>query len=282
MHTNTLISKTKTPINTFISEQISVADLSKIHSLVETPITPQNDDDTSNTITSSTNTVYLTNADIATGTYRITQPGTYILTEDLKFNFNAPSTEDKTDEEFSANNYDTDNMAWFPSKEQQDEYDGLYSYNGLYSLGFFAGITIESDDVIIDLNQHSMEMSYEFYLQQRFFSLIELGNRQFIAGQGLSSDVDTEEVYPTTVEIKNGLLGLTSHHAIHGNNVETLTISDVTIHNFDVAGIGCNGCRGLAVTDTTVGPQNTNIPVLGRYTHARSLLPRLRYVLIVC
>eukprot|EP01084_Bolivina_argentea_P116470 206943_1 len=28
--------------------------------------------------------------------------------------------------------------------------------------------------------------------------------------------------------------------------------------------------------DTIVGPQNTNIPVLGRYTHARSLVPKLR------
>jgi len=263
------------------NHKISVADLSKIHNLVETPISAQDDDstndndDSTTSITSATNTVYISNTDIQSGTYRITEPGTYILAEDLRFNFNAPSAEDRTDESFSPNNYNTDNMGWFPSKNQE-EYNGLYTYDGLYSQGFFAGISVESDDVIIDLNGHSMEMSYEYYLQQRYFSLIEVGNRPSIMGQDLSVYDDIDEVAPTLVEIKNGLLGLTSHNAIHGNKVDSFTISDVTIQNFDVAGISCNGCTGVSVSTSVVGPQNSNIPVFTRYNHARSLLPRLR------
>eukprot|EP01084_Bolivina_argentea_P136714 240786_1 len=192
-------------------EKTSVAHASNLH---------QQDDDV-------TNTIYISQSDIESGTYRITEPGTYVLSQDLKFNFNAPNTDDMSDETWSPNDYDTDTMPWFPSKDQQDIYDGLYTYNGLYSLGFFAGITVECDDVTIDLDGHSMEMAYPFYLQQRFFSLIELGNRQFIAGQGIPSsyDDDTQEIYPSSIQIKNGLLGLSSHHAIHGNNVNGLTLS---------------------------------------------------------
>ncbi len=40
-------------------------------------------------------------------------------------------------------------------------------------------------------------------------------------------------------------------------------------------GFGCNGCQSVSIMDTVIGPQNTNIPVLGRYTHARALLPYL-------
>ena len=32
----------------------------------------------------------------------------------------------------------------------------------------YAGITVECSDVIIDLNGHTIGMSEEFYLQQRF------------------------------------------------------------------------------------------------------------------
>ena len=57
-----------------------------------------------------------------------------------------------------------------------------------------------------------------------------------------------------------------------------MTISDVVVQNFDVAGVACNACTGLSMSSSVVGPQNTNIPVLARYNHARSMLPRLRHV----
>ena len=43
-----------------------------------------------------------------------------------------------------------------------------------------------------------------------------------------------------------------------------------------MAGLGCNACQTVVVQDCIIGPQNTNIPVLGRYTHARTFLPRLK------
>ena len=40
-------------------------------------------------------------------------------------------------------------------------------------MGFFAGITIEVDDVVLDLNGHEIAMAPAFY-QQRFFLCIAL------------------------------------------------------------------------------------------------------------
>ncbi len=45
---------------------------------------------------------------------------------------------------------------------------------------YISGISVECSDVIIDLNGNSISMSEKFYLQQRFFSLIELANRPFM------------------------------------------------------------------------------------------------------
>merc|ERR1719491_1976363 len=45
---------------------------------------------------------------------------------------------------------------------------------------------------------------------------------------------------------------------------------------FDVAGFACNGCRDVVFEHSTVGPQNRDIPTLGRYLHARAFLPRLK------
>eukprot|EP01084_Bolivina_argentea_P106471 190511_1 len=48
---------------------------------------------------------------------------------------------------------------------------------------------------------------------------------------------------------------------------------------FDVAGFGCGQCIKVTLQNLSVGPQHQNIPVLGRYTHARAALPRLQYLM---
>ena len=55
-----------------------------------------------------------------------------------------------------------------------------------YQLGFFAAITVETSDVTLDMNGKSLQQSDEHALMQRFFSLIELGNSPFLAGEGIN------------------------------------------------------------------------------------------------
>ena len=136
-----------------------------------------------------TNIVYLYNSDFEHGTYRIKESGTYVLMEDIIFNFNAPSDDEMNDENFSPNSIDVDELYWFPTKEQADpvtgSHPGLYSYSGPFTLGFFAGISVETDYVTIDLNGYSLQQHPLFYFQQRFFALIEMASQPFVPGQGM-------------------------------------------------------------------------------------------------
>jgi hypothetical protein len=97
----------------------------------------------------SSGPVYLTQKTFDQGTYRIRTPGLYIVQEDIEF---APRP---------------DNDYW------NDPSDLDYPINQYY-LGFFAAITVESDNVVLDLNGHTIQMSKEFYLLQRFCNIIEV------------------------------------------------------------------------------------------------------------
>eukprot|EP01083_Nonionella_stella_P017323 48442_1 len=222
---------------------------------------------------------YLTNDDFKYGTYRITECGNYILSEDIVVNFNKPSIEFDYAKGDSPNAYNMDDLYWYPTTQQQqsDEYFGLDAFWGPYSLGFFAAISVETKHVYIDLNEFSISMDYEFYLQQRFFAIIEFGNKQFESRQG-PVDFGREDLCNGDIIVKNGVLGLSSHHGIHGSCVSHVHISNVVIKDFDVGGIQCNGCFKMLIEQSKIGPQNTDIPVRGRYTHARIVLSRLRYL----
>merc|ERR1719384_1793911 len=67
---------------------------------------------------------YLSNDDFLFGTYRITKPGIYMLTEDILINFNAPSEAQRNAASFSPNSYD--DLYWMPLQDgsQDDEYMG--------------------------------------------------------------------------------------------------------------------------------------------------------------
>mmetsp|Transcript_61329 Transcript_61329/g.97647 ORF Transcript_61329/g.97647 Transcript_61329/m.97647 type:complete len:596 (+) Transcript_61329:1-1788(+) len=119
-------------------------------------------------------------------------------------------------------------------------------------------------------------MDPRFYLQQRFFSLIEMAAKPFLPWQGASTWGLTDVYYANNLEIKGpGTIGLTSHHGVHGNLATNINIHDLDVINFDVAGIACNGCQYVKIEHVSVGPQNDDIPTLGRYTHARAFIPRL-------
>eukprot|EP01084_Bolivina_argentea_P135070 238070_1 len=71
------------------------------------------------------NKIYLTNNDFKSGTYRIFNCGEYILTEDIIFNFNAPTIEQELDVNFSPNSIYNDELYWFP--KHSDDINGKYS-----------------------------------------------------------------------------------------------------------------------------------------------------------
>jgi len=208
--------------------------------------------------------------DFVKGTYRITQSGTYLVMEDIVLNFN-PAPEGHG----SPNNYD-DNF-WWPTSDQSDEYPGAMDARDAYFLGFFAGITIEADDVVLDLQGHEIKMAPSFYYQQPYFSIIELESQPFLPQQG-PGFFGSDPVFPSNVVIRNGVLGLSSHHAIHGNWNDDITIESLRVRDFQTHGIQLNGFNRLEVRDCDIGPSTKIAYLNGNYAHMRLIMPTLKKV----
>ena len=205
-----------------------------------------------------TNVIYLSQEDFSSGTYRIVESGTYILSEDITLDF------------------ENDNNYW-PRMDQSDIYPGAGGYRDAYNLGFFAGITIETNYVTIDLNEHELKQSYSFYYEQRWFALIELSNQQFLPGQG-PSFFGANAINVNDITIKNGILGLTSHFAIHGNFAKNLLITNVHIKDFVTHGVQLNGYDGVIFENVEIGPSSEIEYIRGHYGHGRVILERLRVI----
>ena len=209
--------------------------------------------------------------DFSFGTLRIKQSGYYKLTENIVFNPN-PST--WNDGKLVGND-------WNPTPAQTGEGStALYPIMpyGPYHLGFFAAIAVEANNVIIDLNGFSLSQSVEHYLQQRFFSLIELASSPFIPKQG-PSNFGTTVFFPQYVKVKNGNLGLSSHTGIHGNGMKNIILEDLNICNYEQAGIGLNGGEIIIIRNVNIGKNSRNVFVNATYSQARFIRSFLQTVI---
>ena len=131
--------------------------------------------------------------------------------------------------------------------------------------------------MIIDLNGKTLQQSKAFYYQQRWFSHIELANQPFMPAQGPGMFGDTVSS-ASNLEIKNGIFGLTSHHAIHGNRCSNIKIHDIEIKDFETHGIQINGFDNIELYNIDIHSSSQIAYLKGEYGHARMLLPRLRNI----
>lgn len=179
-------------------------------------------------------------SDFINGTFIIDKPGVWKVVEDITLHFNP-------DHDF------------MPLKSEN---------RMAFILGFFAGIVIECEGVCLDLCGHTIAMSQLFALEQRFFSIIELASAPFIPKQG-PGDFGSSIKSASYTIIKNGTIGRSSHHGIHGNGAHHIIIKDLIIKDFEVAGIALNGGNHLAFECLDIGPNWKDVPVLGNYSAAR-------------
>lgn len=185
----------------------------------------------------------LRNNDFKNGPVYLTNPGIYKLVEDIEFN---------------------------PFSNFSDIFDSLASYpeaNHHFVLGYFAAIIINGQHIELDLNGFTIKQSYLHNLQQRFFALIELADRPFLPGQG-PANFGTEIISCKDITIRNGILGLSSHYGIHGNNMENVRIKDLTIYNFEVAGISLNGGHNIHIDNVEIRHNYQHIKVTGLFSNA--------------
>lgn len=176
--------------------------------------------------------IALSQSDFDSGPYRITQPGYYYFTENVSFEPDPEAEAERTD------------------KPVND---------------WFAALTIECDNVIIDLNTKTFDCSDDFVRSHSFkvFSMIELNNSPF-PHFVFAFDGETEIKNAHNVVIKNGTLGRSSHHGIHGNNNSNVHIHDLVIRDWEVAGISLNGLLDGYIHDVTVSGLEHVVPFTGQ------------------
>ena len=216
----------------------------------------------------SNNIVYLTNDDFKHGTYRIRDSGVYILKEDIIFHPNPENDFFPTPQQIMSHQYPVDN-------------------GGAYFLGFFAAITVETEDVIIDFNGKSINQSDEHKLEQRFYAHIELASSPFIPNQGPGSfsTVTTYNAANRTL-ICNGTMGKSSHHGIHGNGMTNIILDNLIFHDFEVAAVSLNGSINSILCNLDLLHNSQNVPILSPYSQARFIrqflnrLPKTAYLTV--
>lgn len=127
-------------------------------------------------------------------------------------------------------------------------------------------------------------MSPLFSKVQRFFTVIELANKPFNANVGVAhfSQMSAPLVPARNGIITNGVLGLSSHMGIHGNDNSNIAITDLTIKEFETGGIQFNGASDIQISRINVGPSlggpgsTGTVPGLATLSQATLLLNILR------
>ena len=191
--------------------------------------------------------VSLTQGDFDSGTYRIQTPGYYYLAENISFE-PIPSAE--------AGRADKPVTAWF------------------------AAISIECENVVLDLNTKTLDMSQDFIDTHSFkvFSLIELNNSPFPHFVFAFQDATTLAIAKNVV-IRNGTLGRSSHHGIHGNSNSNIRMYDLVIRDWEVAGISLNGLKNSEVRNVTISGIEHPVPFSGLITVMKTALLELEVLL---
>jgi hypothetical protein len=179
--------------------------------------------------------VTLQQADFANGTLRVQQPCLLKLTENIAFNPNRPETwlneSDQVTSDFAqAAKLDPNRVLDWKPDQLNGTNNAQYFQNDVafaYGLGFFAALAIETENVILDLNNYTFQQHEEHALQQRFFACIELADQPFMPFQG-PSNFGAVLRSARNCYIKNGVIGLSSHHGIHGNDCDEIMVENVT------------------------------------------------------
>lgn len=203
----------------------------------------------------------LSQSDFNKGTVRITSSGTYRLNSNIIVNPNSIS--DLSNANGNATSWLPNDPTLFPNDKNQ-----------AFSLGYFAAITIETNNVIIDLNGFSIIMHDHFYMQQRFFSIIDC-NVPFESGTGPANFGSVKPIKDIVI-MGPGKLGKSSHHGIHLNSVKNVVIKNLQIADFEVCGIQLNNFENAVIDNVEIGPSVTSLHNNVFYSNARFLLPKLK------
>lgn len=157
----------------------------------------------------------------------------------------------------------------FPLGSQTVGGGGLYD-DAAFGLGFFAALVVSGSNLVVDLGGFTIKQAEEHALQQRFFAVVELADSPFIANQGPFS-FTTGLSAANNVLVKNGTIGRSSHHGIHGNLGVDVLLKDLVISDYETAAVALNGVTGGYFENITATGTSTNIPTLASWSQVKFL-----------
>ena len=220
----------------------------------------------------------LSQTNFTKGTYRIRYPGYYKLTENIIFNPNTENPDDSFMPSISQRTIQKDENGIDASGPDYPTQES----GGYFHMGFFSAITVETDNVIIDLNGYVIQQSELHQLQQRFFAIIETAAAPFIqtpkgsAGPSQFGEIGAPQIaIGNNLMICNGKLGTSSHHGIHGNLSQNILLDNLMIYNHEVAAIHLNGSDNVIIRDIVIPNASNDVRVSAHYSQSRFLIPFL-------
>jgi len=148
---------------------------------------------------------------------------------------------------------------------------GLYDPREGFVLGFFAAIVVTGRNVTIDLNGHELSQSALFRARQGFYAHISVSALPFIRGEGPAAFGDSLAA-ADHLTVQNGVLGLSSHHGIHGHGAQHVLLRNLEIREFEVACVSMNGWLDAYAHDVHCADSSETVPVRGTFTQARFMV----------
>jgi len=169
-----------------------------------------------------------------------------------------------------------DNTCWFlgediyfnpvPHKDHR-AVDEPYASDPSFVFDFFAAIVIRARNVVLDLNGFTLQQSTAHFVAQRFYANIELAV-PFLSGDG-PADFGSTVFDIGEITIRNGVIGRTAHHAIHGNGGFDLLLDELVIKDYELAGVALNGANRVVMNRVRLLGTLTDAPVRATWSQAR-------------
>ena len=155
-------------------------------------------------------------SDFNAGPFVITEPGYYFLTQDVVFNPRCPYKNDENGNPWPA------------------------------------AVIILSDNVTVDLNNHSIQQKRTDFQDSPSTYYSEFFKVFYLGGTNVLKRSDSTHYTPKSITIKNGTISGSQGYGIYGKDNVDVSIYDVTICQCDVAGIflqnlKCSSLRNICI-----------------------------------
>lgn len=221
--------------------------------------------------------------DFANGPYHITSSGSYKLAENIVVDFQVPTTGPSKYNPLSASTTCPFDDSTVQKVAESQNKCPAKSPN--LRLGWTASVVVACDgDVDFDLNGHSIVMSKQFYIAQRFYSHFQLNISPFRTGRGpipaMSDPFQDYNHFPTNIKIHssrpNGVIGLTSHMGVMVNNVDKIELENIKFLDNEVAPMIANNCSNIRVNNCVWDNKNLVLPVNSSMSNLVQLTNRLQ------